>query len=74
VGIYVYIAVAMLVAGVLAYSVQPNEQLNGIAEMVLVAVIWPLYLAWYVLTVVFEYWVGEQEPRSRRHSSKNWRS
>jgi hypothetical protein len=68
-GVYVYIAIAMLVAGVIARSVQPGERLNDIVRIVLVAVVWPLWLASYVLTVAFEYWVREQDVRrqKRRH-------
>jgi hypothetical protein len=66
--IYVYIAIAMLVACVVAYSAQSGERLNEPVEIVLVAVVWPLWVASYVLTVVFEYWVGEQDldRRNRR--------
>ena len=60
-GIYVYIAIAGLVAGVLAYSTQTGERRSDIVEIVLVAVVWPLWLAWYVLSVAFEHWVRSQD-------------
>jgi hypothetical protein len=68
-GIYVYIGIAMLVASVIARRVQPGERLNDIVRIVLVAVVWPLWLALYVLTVAFEYRVREQDVRrqKRRH-------
>jgi hypothetical protein len=55
--LYAYIAIALLVESVFAYSVQPGERLTGSVETVLISVLWPLWLAWCLLTITFEFWV-----------------
>jgi hypothetical protein len=58
--LYAYIAIAVLVECVFAYSVQPGERVNETVEGVLAAVGWPIYLAWYVATIAFEFWTKER--------------